>query len=256
MNTLLEPTRPAQVIPKGGVPKLYAYDHCPFCARVRFILGAKNIKHHVVFLANDDKETPTKLVGKKVVPILDIEGEIIKESMDIVKRIDNDAAFGPPILAPASGRTDIADWFKQQQDVLAELVWPRNVASGVLPEFYHQAGRDAYITNHPLPPATKEAWQDPAVTDRVARNARFNQALERTSELLPRANAALKDLDRLIHSAESASPGGLSYDDVDLFGRLRVITIVRGLALPEKTGAYLRGLAGRADVPLFTPIAL
>jgi hypothetical protein len=62
MNTLLEPTRPAQIIPKGGIPKLYAYDHCPFCARVRFILGAKNIKHHVVFLANDDKETPTKLV--------------------------------------------------------------------------------------------------------------------------------------------------------------------------------------------------
>jgi hypothetical protein len=62
MNSLLEPTRAAPLIPKGGIPKLYAYDHCPFCARVRFILGAKNIKHAVVFLANDDKDTPTKLV--------------------------------------------------------------------------------------------------------------------------------------------------------------------------------------------------
>lgn len=62
MNSLLEQVRTEAIIPKGGIPKLYAYDHCPFCARVRFILGTKNIKHNVVFLANDDKETPTKLV--------------------------------------------------------------------------------------------------------------------------------------------------------------------------------------------------
>ena len=44
------------------IPRLYVYDHCPFCVRVRFIMGIKNIKHNVVFLANDDIETPTKLV--------------------------------------------------------------------------------------------------------------------------------------------------------------------------------------------------
>jgi glutaredoxin 2 len=51
------------------LPTLYVYDHCPFCVRVRFALGVKNIKHNLHFLANDDIATPTKLVGKKISPI-------------------------------------------------------------------------------------------------------------------------------------------------------------------------------------------
>jgi hypothetical protein len=51
------------------VPILYVYDHCPFCVRVRLALGVKNIKHNLVFLANDDIPTPTKLIGKKISPI-------------------------------------------------------------------------------------------------------------------------------------------------------------------------------------------
>ncbi len=37
----------------------------------------------------------------------------------------------------------------------------------------------------------------------------------------------------MIANAQHCSGGGLSYDDVDLFGRLRSLTIVRGLALPD-----------------------
>jgi hypothetical protein len=52
-------------------PKLYVYDHCPFCVRVRMAFGLKGIKHELVFLANDDKELPISLVGKKVSPIFE-----------------------------------------------------------------------------------------------------------------------------------------------------------------------------------------
>ena len=51
------------------LPIVYVYDHCPFCVRVRIALGLKNIKHNIVFLANDDIPTPTALVGKKIAPI-------------------------------------------------------------------------------------------------------------------------------------------------------------------------------------------
>ena len=44
-------------------PIVYVYDHCPFCVRVRLAFGLKNIKHEVRFLANDDVETPMKLIG-------------------------------------------------------------------------------------------------------------------------------------------------------------------------------------------------
>ena len=36
----------------------------------------------------------------------------------------------------------------------------RYVSSGILPEFSQQAGRDAYVRNHPLPPYAKEEWSD------------------------------------------------------------------------------------------------
>ena len=51
------------------LPIVYVYDHCPFCVRVRLAMGVKNVKHLIHFLANDDIDTPTSLVGKKIAPI-------------------------------------------------------------------------------------------------------------------------------------------------------------------------------------------
>ncbi len=61
-STLSDPKRPPQLVVGSPLPRVYVYDHCPFCVRVRFVLGVKNIKHNVIYLANDDVDTPTKLV--------------------------------------------------------------------------------------------------------------------------------------------------------------------------------------------------
>lgn len=53
-------------------PILYVYDHCPFCVRVRLAFGLKNIKHEVRFLANDDVDTPTKLIGSFLLHYLNL----------------------------------------------------------------------------------------------------------------------------------------------------------------------------------------
>jgi glutaredoxin 2 len=42
-----------------GLPELYVYDHCPFCVRVRVALGVTGVPHKLVFLGNDDVETPS-----------------------------------------------------------------------------------------------------------------------------------------------------------------------------------------------------
>ena len=61
-------TRPEKIT-MDDLPTVYVYDHCPFCVRVRLALGIKNIKHKIYFMANDDVQTPTSLVGKKIAPI-------------------------------------------------------------------------------------------------------------------------------------------------------------------------------------------
>ena len=70
--------------------KLYAYDHCPFCTRVRFITGMKNIPIDVRYLLWDDEQTPVQLVGKKSVPIFDDgEGTLLTDSLEIVAWLDS-----------------------------------------------------------------------------------------------------------------------------------------------------------------------
>ena len=46
ISAVWEVRAPARVVP-DTLPKIYVYDHCPFCVRVRLALGLKNIKHEV-----------------------------------------------------------------------------------------------------------------------------------------------------------------------------------------------------------------
>ena len=64
--------KPPRLVPEDPslIPTLYNYDHCPFCVRVRLALGFKNVKHNLIFMANDDVHTPKALVGKKIAPIM------------------------------------------------------------------------------------------------------------------------------------------------------------------------------------------
>uniref|UniRef100_A0A7S1DEY1 GST N-terminal domain-containing protein n=1 Tax=Hemiselmis andersenii TaxID=464988 RepID=A0A7S1DEY1_HEMAN len=197
---------PEQVIVGSPLPIVYVYDHCPFCVRVRAIFGAKNIKHEVRFMANDDIDTPTKLVGKKIAPIMEIptKNEVMMESLDIVKRIDEDPTMGPSVLLPGTDRTDLKAWQKKHQDLFRSLQRPRYVASGLLPEFALKAGRDAFVKNHPVPPFEKPDWKSDNY-DMATRYAKYNECMGKTDELLPQANTAVEELEGMIFSAKHAS---------------------------------------------------
>lgn len=49
--------------------------------------------------------------------------------------------------------------------------------------------------------------------------------------------------------------GGLSYDDIDLWSRLRSLTLVKGIVFPKKLGAYMDNLSKLGDVPLYYNMA-
>ena len=74
---------------------LYIYEHCPFCTKARMIFGLKNIPYEQRILLNDDVDGPVRMVGRKVVPILEEDGTFMPESMDIVTHIDG---IGTPVL--------------------------------------------------------------------------------------------------------------------------------------------------------------
>ncbi len=67
---------------------LYHYVHCPFCVRVRMALGLLGLDYQSKVLSYDDEETPVKLTGKKMLPALQFDSQVINESLDIIDLID------------------------------------------------------------------------------------------------------------------------------------------------------------------------
>jgi glutaredoxin 2 len=67
---------------------LYHYAHCPFCVRVRMTLGYLNLPYKSRLLSYDDESTPVKLMGLKMLPILEHDTGIMNESSDIMEFLD------------------------------------------------------------------------------------------------------------------------------------------------------------------------
>lgn len=67
---------------------LYHYVHCPYCVRVRMALGYLNKSYESRVVPYDDQETPVSLIGVKMLPILSINGSPMKESLDIIRKLD------------------------------------------------------------------------------------------------------------------------------------------------------------------------
>ncbi|KAL3936103.1 MAG: hypothetical protein SGBAC_008503 [Bacillariaceae sp.] len=250
-------TKPERIV-MDKLPTLYVYDHCPFCVRVRVALGLKNIKHIVNFLANDDVPTPTALVGKKIAPIFNFPEDDITmaESMDIINLVDADERFGATgILKPASGRTDLKAWQKSVQSTLRTLQRPRYVATGLLPEFAQLDARHAFIKGHQLPPYDKPEWREEMEMEeklKIYAEAMSTDPAPMVEEL----NAKLVELDDMVYSEHYCTEGGLSLDDIDLWARLRSITIIKGIQWPAGLRAYMENISELSDVPLYDELAI
>lgn len=177
------------------------------------------------------------------------------ESMDIIKFVDSDERFGPTgMLRPASGRTELKEWQLSVQNLLRTLQRPRYVATGLLPEFQQLDGRHAFIKNHQLPPYDKEEWKEMEMEEklRIYADAMSSDPVPLIEEL----NAKLVELDDSIYSEHFCTEGGLSLDDVDLWSRLRSITIIKGVMWPEALRNYMDNLSELADIPLYDSLAM
>lgn len=257
--------KPPRLIPDDAslIPSLYNYDHCPFCVRVRLALGFKNIKHNLVFMANDDVHTPTAMVGKKIAPIMrfppentDEEDMLMMESMDIIEFIENDERFGPTnVLKPASGRTDLKEWQNSIKFLLRTLQRPRYVATGLLPEFQQLDSRHGFIANHPLPPFDKAEWKE--MDDFSQKLSIYAEAMANDpTVMIEELNAKLVALDDIVYCDTYCTEGGLSLDDIDLWARLRSISIVSDVQWPDGLRRYMDNLAELSDVSLYDGLAI
>ena len=80
--------------------------------RVALTLGLKGLSAESVWITYDDRSAVERVSGQPLVPVLDYDGEILFESMDIVRTLDE--RHPEPPLYPAAHRAEIdafVDWF-------------------------------------------------------------------------------------------------------------------------------------------------
>ena len=213
--------------------KLYVYDHCPFCVKARAIFGLKNIPFELVILLNDDEATPTRMIGKKMAPILEDAGSYLAESMDIVARIDD--LHGTPLLTGPRNQT-LARWNNDVSGPLFSLALPRWAAAD-FEEFSTPEAR-AYFTRN---------------KERMIGN--FQEHMAASPRYIAEVNSHLLALEPLIQSPEAVN-GELSEDDIHLFATLRSMSIVQGIVYPQAVEAYRLRMAQRVGIDLHDQVAI
>ena len=210
--------------------KLYVYEYCPFCIKARMIFPLKGLPFDMDVLLDDDIRTPTQLIGRKLLPILEKEdGSHMGESMDIVRYVD--ALPDTAAVITGKRRREIAQWCSAIEYTVYQLSMCRWSEMPVH-EFSTPSAKAFYIRG-------KEAWVGP-----------FEPLLRQTPELLNDVHRALAELEPLIES-DNAVNGELSLDDFSVFPLLHQLSVVKGVQYPAKVDAYRRKMAERCHIPLY-----
>jgi glutaredoxin 2 len=202
--------------------RLYLFEHCFLCFRVRMIAALKRLHLQETVVLDDDTETMVSLAGKRQVPILvKDDGTSMLESMDMVRYIDG---LGVSVLTGPE-RPEIAAWENVTAPKAAPLTQPRYLLLG-LPEFGTVAALDHYTMR-----------KRRTLGDLVELRAR-------TRELLRELTPALEELDRLIETPQAVN-GTLSIDDIRVLPLLRSAAVVKGLRFPDTVRRYYETMMER-----------
>ncbi|MBP2170928.1 glutaredoxin 2 [Erwinia toletana] len=214
--------------------KLYIYEHCPFCVKARMIFGLKNLPIELVVMLNDDEETPKRLIGQKMAPILQKEdGSCMPESMDIVYFIDKKDR--EPLL---TGQTNpaISTWLRHVNEYVNKLLLPR-MAKAPFAEFATPQAR-SYFKNK-----------------KEASIGSFDELEQHSAGLIKKVSDDLRQLDKLIVKPNAVN-GELSEDDIHLFPLLRSLSLVAGIDYPTRVAEYRDNMAKQTQVNLLSSVAI
>src|ERR1043166_4061130 len=124
--------------------RLYLFEHCSLCFRVRMIAALKRLHLQETVVLDHDSETMIGLVGKRAIPLLvKNDGSAMLESMDMVDYVDG---IGDRILTGPE-RDDVGVWAERVLGKLPPLTQPRYPLLG-LPEVVTVAALGHYFFRH------------------------------------------------------------------------------------------------------------
>ncbi|GAK86026.1 glutaredoxin 2 [Vibrio ponticus] len=220
--------------------KLYVFDSCPYCVRVKTLIGLKqlNVELKPFALGELPKQVADKLTHFTV-PILEYTNsesgtELMTKSLDILQRLDS---LSQPYLASYQLSSQLEQILAQLKPLTAQLCYPRMLHLN-LPEL-----------------ATESAVTMFTQSRQEMFGTSLDQLLAQTSTYLPALEQALSEISQQLDLASVANQSrALTIDDIALFAELRNLTMIGELTMPSSITAYLLTISRLSSVALYTPI--
>lgn len=212
--------------------KLYIYDHCPYCVKARMIFGVKKVPFELVTLLNDEEKLPIKMIGKKMLPIIEKQqDDFMPESLDIIKFIDELAEYGKPIVESSKANPGLNRWLQDIRQYHYQLAMPR----------WPLMGLEEFATELAVQYFTRKKEKSIGL---------FKENMERSQDLIVQANRHLQELESMIVGEPYFWGEQLNIDDFHVFASLRCLTTTKGVVFPESINQYMNFLSEISQVPL------
>lgn len=218
---------------------LYEYHLCPHCIKIRMLLNLKAISYQSVNVDYADIETPTNMIGKKMLPILAIpnknETRYMAESFDILDYLDNH--YGTPIITPSSQQIKLEEIFSEYFKPTYSLLMPRYIK--------------AQLEEISTPAAEKYAREkyESMLGDT------FENLFKRSPEFLAQMPHLMTAISAFLNESNQIEKS-LSYADFSLLPRLINLTIVKEMPFTEPLKKYLHFWCKKMQLNHYMDIAL
>ncbi|MGI2178428.1 glutaredoxin 2 [Shewanella frigidimarina] len=221
--------------------KLYAFNSCPYCTRVRALIGLKQLACEVEFIVFGGLPAPVvEQLTKFTVPVLqtstpmDEQLFVMAESLDIFKHLDQmeEAYFTHYNPSP-----QINELLSDMQKTSALLCYPRMPYLG-LPELATLSALNSFIE-----------------TREQIIGMSFGEALQATAQFVSSIQDTLRSLlIQLDAEALLAGKRRLGIDDIIVFSELRNLTMIAELQFTAEQASYLNELVKLTHVPLYPQV--
>ncbi|NOH26891.1 glutathione S-transferase N-terminal domain-containing protein [Vibrio mediterranei] len=220
--------------------KLHVFDSCPYCVRVKVLIGLKGLDCQINPMVLG--QLPDSVEGKLEkfsVPILEEsdpengESTIMTESLDIFRKLDS---IGTPLFFSYEPLEKVVELLGKLQQAKAPLSYPRMPLMN-LPELSSEEALKMFRTSR------EEAF-----------GQTLEQAIDNTAQYIPGVEKVVEELEQaLMPQAFINGDRNLNIDDVVAFAELRNLTMVGEFNFSEQMQAYLDVISSRSNVPLYVP---
>lgn len=195
---------------------LYHYVHCPFCVRVRMALGLLKLSYKSEVIPYDDEKTPLNLTGVKMLPIANVNGSVMNESLDIIKKCDEKNVLKMELLDHSEKRQELEDLLNAIGSDVHSLAMPYWIYTK---EFNEQSRK--YFQSK------KELKRGP-----------FNDLMKKAPEFISGLNKTLAGLESKLNPFYNSNE--LTIFDIMIASHLWGMYVVPEFQFSEKVHTYLQ----------------